>query len=162
MADEEGLELVTAELVKRANATLSQPPDAVNDSSMTDTVTLNGINPALGRLIIQIQGKDIREKSLGQGHVLIGRSKLCDICIDRANVSRHHALISYSGDKATLIDLASTNGTYVDGYRVKYHELAPGETIAVGDCRIEYVVDHDPVEPERRADRARVIKSLLN
>lgn len=162
MADEEGLELVTTQLVKRANAMLRQPPEAVNDASMAETVTLNGINPALGRLIIQLQGKDIREKSLGQGHVLIGRSKLCDICVDRPNVSRHHALISFADDKATLIDLASTNGTYVDGYQVKYHELSPGDTIAVGDCRIEYVLDHDPVEPARRADRARVIKSLSN
>ena len=94
--------------------------------------------------------------------MLIGRSKLCDISIDRPNVSRHHALIAYSGDKATLIDLSSTNGTFVDGYKVKYHELMPGETIAVGDCRIEYILDHDPVEPGRRADRARVIKSLVN
>ena len=162
MADAEGLDLVTTQLVKRANKSLRQVPDAVNDSSMTDTVTLNGILPAIGRLIVQIQGQDIREKSLGHGHVLIGRSKLCDICIDRPNVSRHHALIAYSGDKATLVDLASTNGTYVDGYRVKYHALEPGETIAVGDCRIEYVLDHDVVDPERRADRARVIKSLPN
>ena len=162
MADEEGLELVTTQLVKRANVALRQPPEAVNDSSMTETVTLNGILPAMGRLIIQFQGKDVREKSLGHGHVLIGRSKLCDICIDRPNVSRHHALIAYADDKATLIDLSSTNGTYVDGYLIKYHELEPGETIAVGDSRIEYVLDQDAVEPARRADRARVIKSLSN
>ncbi len=162
MAGEEGLDLVTTQLVKRANQTLSEPPEAVNDASMTDTVTLNGILPAVGRLIIQLEGKDIREKSLDHGHVLIGRSKLCDVCIDRPNVSRHHALIAYSGDKATLIDLGSTNGTYVDGYKVQYHELMPGETIAVGDCRIEYIVDHDAVDPGRRADRARVIKSQAN
>ena len=162
MAKEEGLDLVTTQLVKRANGSLQPPPEAVNDSSMTDTVTMNGILPAVGRLVIQLQGKDIKEKSLGHGHVLIGRSKLCDVCVDRPNVSRHHALIVYSGDKATLIDLDSTNGTYVDGYRVKYHQLGPGETIAVGDCRIEYILDHDPVEPARRADRARVSKSLPN
>ena len=162
MADDEGLDLVTTQLVKRAHATLREPPEAVNDASLTETVTLNGIVPAVGRLIIQLQGRDIREKSLGHGHVLIGRSKLCDICIDRPNVSRHHALIVYSGETATLVDLASTNGTYVDGYRVKYHELSPGETIAVGDCRIEYILNHDNVVPARRADRARVSKSLPN
>lgn len=162
MADAEGLELVTTQLVKRANTTLQRPPEAVNDSSMTDTVTLNGILPAVGRLVIKLNDKDASEKSLGHGHVLIGRSKLCDICVDRPNVSRHHALIAYTGDTATLVDLASTNGTYVDGYRVKYHVLSPGETIGVGDCRIEYILDHDPVDPARRADRARVIRSLPN
>jgi len=159
MADEEGLELVTAQLVHRANAALQQPATDDQDTSMTDTVTLNGIQPAMGRLIIQLAGNDVREKALTQGHILIGRSKLCDICIDRPNVSRHHALISFSGDRPTLLDLGSTNGTCVDGYRVKYHELSPGETIAVGDCRIEYVMEHDAVDPARIADRSRVMKS---
>jgi len=162
LADEEGVDLVTVQLVKRADAALRELPANARDASMTETVTLNGILPAVGRLIIQLEGQDVREKSLGHGHVLIGRSTLCDIRIDRPNVSRHHALIVYSGDKATLIDLGSTNGTHVDGYAVQYHELAPGETIVVGDCHIEYVLEHDPVGPERIADRIRVSRSLSN
>ena len=159
MADEEGLDLVTTQLVNRANESLQRSTGDDQDTSMTDTVTLNGIQPAIGRLVIQLQGTDVREKALSQGHVLIGRSKLCDIWIDRPNVSRHHALISYAGGRATLIDLDSTNGTSVDGYRVKYHELSPGETIAVGDCRIEYVTENEAVDPARIADRMRVMKS---
>jgi type II secretory pathway predicted ATPase ExeA len=142
LADQEGLELVTTELVHRAYDEVraaSGPPAAGTEAA---TVNLNGVQP-FGRLIIQVKGQDVKEKAMRQGHILIGRSKLCDICIDSPVVSRHHALISYSSGGATLVDLSSTNGTFVDGYPIREHQLLAGESITVGDCKIEYVLDDE-------------------
>jgi pSer/pThr/pTyr-binding forkhead associated (FHA) protein len=88
-----------------------------------------------------LSGDDVREIALRRGTLLIGRSTLCDIRIDSDIVSRHHALISYRPEGAMIVDLGSTNGTSVDGYRIKEHQLVAGETITVGDCRIEYILD---------------------
>lgn len=157
LADEQGVELVTTELVKRAYEILRGASVTPQADEHIETVNINGAIPLAGRLIVQLSGEDVREKVLSHGHILIGRSQLSDIRIDSPIVSRHHALISYSLDGAMLADLGSTNGTYVDGYRVKYHKLVAGETIAVGDCKIEYVLDDELQASYRDADKTQSI-----
>ena len=143
LAEEEGADLVTTELVQRACDVTRLGPVALNDDVHATTVNINGAMPQICRLVIQLSGEDVREKVLRQGHMLIGRSELCDVRVPSATVSRHHALINYSIAGATLVDLSSTNGTYVDGYQVKEHKLKAGETITLGDCKIEYVIDQE-------------------
>ncbi len=133
----EGVELVTAELVERAH---ENNPAA--DAS-AETVNMRGFRPRRGRLVYQISGREMLEMALRQGHTLIGRSTLCDVRIDSSMVSRRHALISYTAGGAVLVDLNSTNGTLVDGRRIRRHDLKPGETIEVGGTLIEYIVDTD-------------------
>lgn len=141
MADELGGAPVSTELVKKAYE-MQRAAAAGEDIDVTaTTVNLDGVPSRQGRLIVQLSGDEVRELALGQSHVLIGRSKLCDIRIGCATVSRQHALIVYSGDGATLVDLSSTNGTYVDGYQISTHDLIAGESIQVGDCIIEYVLE---------------------
>jgi len=146
VADQAGLDLITTEAVKKTyelqrTDLVEQPVDAD-----AETVNLHSWGRRTGRLIVKISGEDVQEKAVRRGHILIGRGNLCDIRIESPTVSRHHALISYTPDGATLADLRSTNGTYVDGHQVSCHSLVPGETIAVGDCRIEYLLE-DQREP---------------
>ena len=150
LADQEGVELVTTELVKRAYEKLQGAPEPRGTDTEAATVNLYGKQP-FGRLVIQLKGEDIQEKAVRQGHILIGRSRLCDICVDSSLVSRHHALISYTSDGATLVDLSSTNGTFVDGYQITEHNLLPGESIEIADCKIEYVMD-DELQARFRKD----------
>jgi hypothetical protein len=158
LADEEGLDLVTTELVKRAYQILRAAAVSKHADAESTTVNIDGLKSCLGRLMVQISGEEVQEKVLSDGHILIGRSQLCDIRIDSPTVSRHHALISYSPDGAMLADLSSTNGTYVDGYQIKYHKLEAGESIAVGNCRIDYVSDDDLQALYDAADRAEGIE----
>ena len=140
-AEEEGVALVTKEVVKRAYETQRAMTEQKYGDDELATININEIPPRPGRLIVQLSGDDVREIALRRGTLLIGRSKLCDIRIDSDIVSRHHALISYRPEGAMIVDLGSTNGTSVDGYRIKEHQLVAGETITVGDCRIEYILD---------------------
>jgi len=143
LADDAGLDTVTIELVKKAYEIQREGTSPQVANTDAATANLNGLIPRPGRLIVQISGEYLQENALRQGHILIGRSKLCDIHIDSPAVSRHHALINYSAEGAILVDLGSKNGTYVDGYRINQHSLMAGETVAVGDCRIEYVIDDE-------------------
>lgn len=61
------------------------------------------------------------------GRLTIGRGSDCDIVIDEVSVSRRHAaLIRHPGDRWSLMDLGSLNGTYLDG-----EALAPFSAIPI-------------------------------
>jgi type II secretory pathway predicted ATPase ExeA len=143
LAERAGLDLVTTELVKRAYELQRADLSERTVDADAETVNLNGWVQRGGRLIVNLSGEDVHEKALGQGHILIGRGKMCDIQVESSTVSRHHALISYTPDGAILADLRSTNGTFVDGHLVGCHTLVPGETITVGDCKIEYILEDE-------------------
>lgn len=54
-----------------------------------------------------------REIALAQGDNVLGRSGAGVIVLDSSTISRHHAIISIAGDRATVKDLGSKNGTWV-------------------------------------------------
>jgi pSer/pThr/pTyr-binding forkhead associated (FHA) protein len=61
----------------------------------------------------------------------IGRLDTNDIVLDDFKVSREHALLKYTDGKFTLIDLASTHGTFVDGEGIERATLKPGAKIQI-------------------------------
>lgn len=142
-AEQEGVELVTGPIVKRAYESGRGETTQGKASATEDTLAMGEMRSPMRRLIVRMAGVDAREQALRQGHTLIGRSDLCDIKIFSRTVSRHHALITYGDHGATLVDLDSTNGTYVDGYQITRLDLTPGDSITVGNCQIEYLVDDE-------------------
>lgn len=93
---------------------------------------------APGQLIIKIQGQPERTIALNGSHVLVGRDKLCDICVDDSKVSRFHGLIARAAEAFYYLDLGSTNGSAVNGENAQRLALASNDVIAVGDVRIIY------------------------
>ncbi|HRC07510.1 MAG TPA: DUF3662 and FHA domain-containing protein [Miltoncostaeales bacterium] len=74
----------------------------------------------------------------------LGRSRDCDIPISDPNASRQHAEIRHIGLDYFLVDQNSTNGTYVNGQRIRRHALADGDRITIGTT--EMIVEHITVE----------------
>ncbi|MEU6065622.1 MULTISPECIES: ABC transporter ATP-binding protein/permease [Streptomyces] len=62
----------------------------------------------------------------------VGRDPLCDIVIDDARVSWHHAVLRPEDGHWTLEDEHSTNGTYADGRRIHESGVGPGSVIRFG------------------------------
>ncbi len=63
---------------------------------------------------------------------VIGRAPDCQMLIEKAGVSRHHAELSLSGDKVIIKDLESSNGTFVNGLRIQGPtELSDGDQIRI-------------------------------
>jgi len=70
---------------------------------------------------------------LREGANVIGRDDVCSVIIRAAGVSRKHAAIHVAGDRVTLEDLGSKNGTWRNGIRVVgSQELADGDCIRIG------------------------------
>lgn len=69
---------------------------------------------------------------------VLGRALDADIVLDDPGISRRHAEVHLIEGRARVIDLGSTNGTFVDGERVHASDLTDGSTIAIGRTRILY------------------------
>lgn len=81
---------------------------------------------------------DGRRHELGEDHVTIGRLPDCTVTLPDAQVSRHHAEIRPDGDGFVVADLGSTNGTRVNGARVREHHLVDGDEIVVGSTVLRF------------------------
>lgn len=68
----------------------------------------------------------------------IGRSTGAEFQVDAALVSRLHCQLSAGASELEVVDLDSTNGTYVNGVRVDRARLNDGDRLGVG--RVELVV----------------------
>lgn len=75
-----------------------------------------------------------------QARTILGRSVEAGIAVDDSKVSRSHAAIDIQNGFHRLVDLGSTNGTYLNGRRVENCQiLNPGDEIRVGST--VYVVE---------------------
>ena len=76
---------------------------------------------------------------LAEGLNLVGRDDDCAVRIDSTTVSRHHARIVVTHGEATVEDLRSKNGTYVNGQPVRLPvALQDGGQIRIGSVKMTY------------------------
>jgi DNA-binding winged helix-turn-helix (wHTH) protein len=76
---------------------------------------------------------------LAEGESIIGRTPESTVQIACERVSRRHARIVVANGRATIEDLGSKNGTFVDGRRIDVPtELVDGQRISVGPIELEY------------------------
>jgi hypothetical protein len=81
----------------------------------------------------------------GLGTYVIGR-KDCDIPVDDEKVSRKHASIVIAREGQYVVqDLASRNGTFVNGVRLSRRNLAHNDLIRVGGTTFRFTVFDGPV-----------------
>lgn len=95
----------------------------------------------------------VREVEMTKSVIKIGRLPTSDIQIDEPLVSRMHAIIEVRADGTLhVMDLSSTTGTWVNTYRVSTATLRSGDTVVIGETRIEVTVT-DPIDNlARRAE----------
>lgn len=73
------------------------------------------------------------------GELLLGRDAACAVPLLAEDVSRRHARVVPEGGGHVLVDLDSTNGTFVNGRPVGRHRLAPGDRVQVGPFVARYL-----------------------
>ena len=69
----------------------------------------------------------------------VGRAPRADFILDVALVSRLHCRLTAGDDQLEVLDLKSTNGTFVNDKRVAKARLAKGDRLRIG--RVEMTVD---------------------
>ena len=88
---------------------------------------------------------DGRRIVLGPSGATLGRSRDCEIVLDDANVSRHHAAVQPHAASTygwAVADLGSTNGTKLNGRRVdEPTPLEPGDRIEVGTTELRFELE---------------------
>ena len=94
-------------------------------------------SPASARLLVVHGDASSRETEL-RAAVLIGRGENCDIVLLDGAASRQHARVEPRGAAFVLVDLESTNGTFVNGVRVRERRLEDGDEVAVGGVRMRF------------------------
>ena len=99
------------------------------------------VPPAPPRLFVSCDGETIDEVTFTAPRLLVGRSEHNDITISSRFISRHHALLVRHAGSTFLMDLNSTNGTFVNSRRVSNHVLVHDDVVALGNHRIKF---HDP------------------
>lgn len=70
-------------------------------------------------------------------HIVIGRVSDVDVLLLDEKVSRKHAKVSTQGGQVFIEDLASRNGTFVNGARIRSVELKEGDEILIGSSTIK-------------------------
>jgi pilus assembly protein CpaF len=103
---------------------------------------------------------NIAEKS-GEAHVeefeksevTIGRIPGNDIVLPKGNVSKHHSRIVFKDNKFIIVDLKSTNGTFVNGKKIGAPQvLKASDKVYIGDYIISVIEDEAPAEEEQHEE----------
>ena len=91
-------------------------------------------------LTVTLREKDggERQQTFDQEEITLGRADGCDIVLPKNNVSKRHARLVDKQDRVVLVDLRSTNGTYVNGNKITKQFLRDQDEIAIGDCEMRF------------------------
>jgi DNA-binding winged helix-turn-helix (wHTH) protein len=92
--------------------------------------------PASRDVVFKIVWAD-REFALKEGENILGRERDAAVWIDVYSISRRHARIVVSGDRALLEDLGSKNGTLLEGQTVtEPRSLSDGDRLRIGSVEM--------------------------
>jgi two-component system, NtrC family, sensor kinase len=119
-----------------------------------------------------IRGADQGNRfELTESTIRLGRDPSNTLQLHDTEVSRHHAEIRVADNEYSISDLNSSNGTYVNGQRIRHQTLASGDQIQLGSTLMLYTGPAEetqedlakivrigaPAEPD---DRSRIVRSL--
>jgi len=104
-------------------------------------------------LIVKVDQAVIREMSLPQGDLSIGRRRTHALVLEDNAVSADHASIFTVGQDSFLKDLDSTNGTFINNRRARKHHLKSGDQILIGKYTLIYGdLDAEPAAKTKSAE----------
>lgn len=111
----------------RVGTTLEQRPQSAS-------------NPNAPPCLVFIAGDKIGRKLEVRGEeIVFGRDPSCTVPLQSDLVSRQHAKVAMIFDQVQLVDLNSTNGTYVNDKQIRNVELRDGDRISMGDVVFKFL-----------------------
>lgn len=117
-----------------------------------------------------IQGRDQGKRfELRTSVVALGRDQDNTIQLHDVEISRHHAEIRQAEDGYTLVDLQSSNGSYVNNEQISGHRLRSGDRVQLGRTLMLFtdmeeidssLLDEVDIVPRQQESPSRIVKSL--
>jgi pSer/pThr/pTyr-binding forkhead associated (FHA) protein len=90
---------------------------------------------------------------------LIGRQDECDVRLDHKSVSKMHCVLVKTDGLIILRDLGSTNGTRVNGTRVRRAALLPNDKLSVANFHFR-VLFGSPLQALEQADQTQRLEPV--
>ena len=93
------------------------------------------------RIVVSLDGQIETEVELTKPVTVVGRHPGCDVCIDHPAVSGRHMLFRIVERTVYVEDLASTNGTKLNGHAVQHQVVHHLDMVEVGKHRLHFFDD---------------------
>jgi pSer/pThr/pTyr-binding forkhead associated (FHA) protein len=104
----------------------------------------------MAKLVVLSAGMTGRTQELKADKTTIGRVEDNTFQIAEPSVSSHHCEVVLRGKDVVVVDLNSTNGTFINGEKITEHVIKPGQILRLG--KIELRLDTDtPAAPAKKA-----------
>ncbi len=116
--------------VRRVKARPREPHRGATEVLRNDGVELGRLTLLAGR------GPAARAFHVGDAPLSVGSGSDNAIVLSDRAVSRHHCRIEPGAEGVSLRDLGSTNGTWVDGLRIRRHTLRAGAVVRIGRTKL--------------------------
>lgn len=105
----------------------------------------SGPAPAPAAALVVVHSADTAEHGrrypLDAEDVTLGREADNTVVVASDQTSRHHARIFVSGGAHVLVDLESTNGTFLNSKLTKEQTLRHGDVLRIASTVLKYVID---------------------
>jgi hypothetical protein len=101
----------------------------------------------MAKLYVKFNAAVIKEITLAKDEITFGRKPTNDIVIDHPTISGFHGKIKKDGDRYVVEDLNSTNGTFLNGQRVKSAPIKHRDQIGVAGHVMEFFADGQEPAP---------------
>lgn len=125
-------------------ATVVQPPAAGQAESPPDATVRLTVAALQGAPALFIDaGTHERRVPLTQPVTTLGRELDNDVVLDDQRVSRYHLRVSLESGEIVIEDLESTNGTYLNGRRVRRASLHDGDALIIGGVSVRVRWERD-------------------
>ncbi|WP_121433418.1 FhaA domain-containing protein [Actinomadura pelletieri] len=109
--------------------------------------TRGGVFGGNPRLLVTtaVEGSDTTQRTyeINTPVTLLGRGTDCDLRLVDPGVSRHHAEIRVEGPEIALVDLGSTNGSFVNGQPIRRVTLVDGSRVTMGRTTLVFRRDRE-------------------
>jgi DNA-binding NtrC family response regulator len=133
------------------------------------------LRPSVQRFrLVMLRGPEVGAFfDIRRGETTVGKGPDNDVVVRDATVSRAHFSVLWDGERYTIRDNGSTNGTFLEDARIREAFLRPGARIRAGEVLLRFqpvaeAVEPDGSAPERfgdlisRSPRAREVFALLD
>lgn len=94
------------------------------------------------RILLHSTNLDLPELDvkLVKGDYILGSSPDCDVVIEHPTISRKHCVVGFGSTQIRVIDLGSSNGTFINGTLISESMLNPGDHLRLGEMEFEVIL----------------------